>query len=79
MEMFEEVAQSQGKKEENKDATSAAGLLESLSVIENKSNDVNSNEEVPIATKDEKKEAESDETKLDGEKKDGEPSLGAQA
>lgn len=77
MEMFEEVAQSQGK-EENKDATSAAGLLENLSVIENKNTDVNSNEEVPIATKDKKKEAESDETKLDGEKKDGEPSLGGQ-
>lgn len=34
MEMFMEVAESQKKKEENKDATSAAGLLEKLSVEE---------------------------------------------
>ncbi|KAK4786255.1 hypothetical protein SAY86_002944 [Trapa natans] len=34
MEMFTQVAESQKKKEENKDATSAAGLLEKLSVQE---------------------------------------------
>lgn len=34
MEMFMEVAESQEKKEEDKDATSAAGLLKKLSVEE---------------------------------------------
>ena len=37
MEIVQEVAESQGKKEENKDATAIAGLLEKLSVEENKS------------------------------------------
>lgn len=77
MEMFEEVAQSLGKKEENKDAVSAAGLLENLSVDENKSKDVSSGEETAAATKDEKKESESEETKPDAEKKDGESSSAA--
>ncbi|KAJ4725554.1 RAN binding protein 1 [Melia azedarach] len=39
MEMFQEVAESQKKKEENKDATAAAGLLEKLSVEEKKTED----------------------------------------
>ena len=34
MEMFQEVAESQQNKEENKDASAAAGLLEKLSVEE---------------------------------------------
>ncbi|KAJ8647581.1 hypothetical protein MRB53_000604 [Persea americana] len=79
-EMFEEVAQSQGKKEENKDATSAAVLLENLSVTESKSKDEKSSEETPVATKEEeKKEAECVETKPAAEKKDEEPSSGAQS
>ena len=78
--MFEEVAQSQGKKEENKDATSAAVLLENLSVTESKSKDEKSSEETPVATKEEeKKEAECVETKPAAEKKDEEPSSGAQS
>ncbi|KAM7522057.1 hypothetical protein LguiA_011959 [Lonicera macranthoides] len=36
MEKFQEVVESQGKKEENKDATAAAGLLEKLSVEDDK-------------------------------------------
>ncbi|KAJ4725553.1 RAN binding protein 1 [Melia azedarach] len=53
MEMFQEVAESQKKKEENKDATAAAGLLEKLSVEEKKTED-KAKEEVPAATKEEK-------------------------
>lgn len=76
--MFEEVAQSQGKKEENKDATAAAGLLENLSVTESKSKDEKSGEETSVTTKEEeKKEAESVETKPAAEKKDEEPSSAA--
>lgn len=74
MEMFEEVAQSQGKQEENKDATSAAGLLENLSVGESKGKAEQSSEETPVATKDEEKEAESEEVKPAAERKDGKPS-----
>lgn len=37
METFTEVAESQQKKEENKDASAAAGLLEKLSVEDNRS------------------------------------------
>lgn len=53
MEMFREVAESQKKKEENKDATAAAGLLEKLSVEEKKTED-KAKDEVPAATKEEK-------------------------
>ncbi|KAI4346552.1 hypothetical protein L6164_007440 [Bauhinia variegata] len=45
METFQEVAESQSKKEENKDATAAAGLLENLSVQEKKSEDKDGKEE----------------------------------
>lgn len=37
MEMFQEVAESQNKKEESKDASDAAGLLEKLNVDDKKS------------------------------------------
>lgn len=53
MEMFLEVAESQKKKDENKDATAAAGLLEKLSVEEKKTED-KAKDEVPAATKEEK-------------------------
>ena len=36
MEMFQEVAESQRKKEENKDASATAGLLDKLSVEDQK-------------------------------------------
>ncbi|KAA8549430.1 hypothetical protein F0562_001097 [Nyssa sinensis] len=49
MEKFEEVAESQQKKEENKDASAAAGLLEKLSVEDEKSEDKGGEEEVPSA------------------------------
>ncbi|KAI6670931.1 hypothetical protein NL676_005816 [Syzygium grande] len=59
MEMFQEVAKSQKKKEENKDASAAAGLLEKLSVEEEKSED-KSGEEVAATSEGDK------ETKSDG-------------
>lgn len=65
MEKFQEVAESQQKKEENKDASATAGLLEKLSVEEKKT------EEAPVATK-EDKDAKSDAVKGDEEKKDAE-------
>ncbi|MBA0844486.1 hypothetical protein Goarm_001582 [Gossypium armourianum] len=62
MQMFQEVAESQKPKEENKDASAAAGLLEKLSVDEKKTED---------KAGEEKKETEATE-KADTEKKDGE-------
>lgn len=64
MQMFQEVAvaESQKLKEENKDASAAAGLLEKLSVDEKKTED-KAGEEI--------KETE-DTEKADDEKKDGE-------
>ncbi|XP_030524373.1 ran-binding protein 1 homolog b-like [Rhodamnia argentea] len=59
MEKFQEVAESQKKKEENKDASAAAGLLEKLSVEEKKTGD-KAGEEVAAASEGEK------ETKSDG-------------
>ncbi|XP_030447534.1 ran-binding protein 1 homolog c-like [Syzygium oleosum] len=59
MEMFQEVAKSQKKKEENKDASAAAGLLEKLSVEEEKSED-KAGEEVAATSEGDK------ETKSDG-------------
>ncbi|KAF5470417.1 hypothetical protein F2P56_010933 [Juglans regia] len=67
MEKFQEVAESQKKTEENKDASAAAGLLEKLSVEEKKTED-KAEEEVPVAAK---KETKSDLEKT--EKKDEEP------
>ncbi|XP_021279469.1 ran-binding protein 1 homolog a [Herrania umbratica] len=70
MEMFQEVAESQKPKEENKDASAAAGLLEKLSVEEKKAED-KAEEEKPAAVKEEN-EAKKDEEKAGAEKKDGE-------
>ncbi|KAK8551010.1 hypothetical protein V6N13_119505 [Hibiscus sabdariffa] len=66
MEVFQEVAESQNSKEENKDASAAAESLEKLSVEEKKA-EVKSGEEKAVATE-EKKETE----KADAEKKEGE-------
>ncbi|KAL9415758.1 hypothetical protein AB3S75_039032 [Citrus x aurantiifolia] len=76
MEMVHEVAESQKKKEENKDASATAGLLEKLSVEENETEDKSrAEEEVPKeekeeeVPKEEKKESKSEEA----EKKPEEP------
>lgn len=68
MEMFQEVAESQKTKEETKDATATAGLLEKLSVEEKKTEDKDG-EEGPGATKEKEKESKSEEA----EKKVEEP------
>ncbi|XAR60750.1 hypothetical protein NMG60_11034237 [Bertholletia excelsa] len=70
MEMFQEVAESQGKKEENKDTSAAAGLLEKLSVEEKKEEE-KASEESSTATKE--KEPEGEHGKVDPEKKGEEP------
>ncbi|GKV01322.1 hypothetical protein SLEP1_g13881 [Rubroshorea leprosula] len=78
METFQEVAESaesQKSREENKDATAAAGLLEKLSVEEKKTEDKTddkSGEEKPDVVKEEK-DAKDDVVKVDTEKKE-EPS-----
>ncbi|CAK9164186.1 unnamed protein product [Ilex paraguariensis] len=61
MEMVQEVAESQSKKEENKDASTAAELLENLSVG-NKQTEKKPKEEAPVAAKESRK--------SDAEKKD---------
>ncbi|MBA0865660.1 hypothetical protein Goshw_014267 [Gossypium schwendimanii] len=66
MQMFQEVAESQKPKEENKDASDAAGQLEKLSFQEK------AGEEKAVAKKEEK-ETKVDTEKADTEKKDGEP------
>ncbi|KAK8641589.1 hypothetical protein V6N13_010983 [Hibiscus sabdariffa] len=66
MEVFQEVAESQNSKEENKDASDAAESLEKLSVEEKKAK-VKSGEEKAVATEEEK-----ETEKADAEKKDGE-------
>ncbi|PON85443.1 Talin [Trema orientale] len=72
METFQEVAESQLKKEENKDASDAAGLLEKLSVEEKKTEE-KAEEEAPVVTKDDK-DSKSDTVKEeDAEKKTEEP------
>ena len=76
MEAFQEVAESQQKKEENKDASETAGLLEKLSVEEKKTKDKaedKAKEEVSVVTK-EDKDSKSDTVKEeDAEKKKEEP------
>ncbi|KAJ7969758.1 RAN binding protein 1 [Quillaja saponaria] len=69
METFQEVAESQQNKEENKDASAAAGLLDKLTVEEKKSED--KAEEHESATKE--KESKSEPEKADTEKKAEEP------
>ena len=54
MEMFQEVAESQQKKEENEDASAAAGLLEKLNVEDKKTED-KASEQVPVTSAKEKK------------------------
>ncbi|KAK9290387.1 hypothetical protein L1049_008556 [Liquidambar formosana] len=80
MDMFQEVAETQGKKEDNKDATTAAGLLEKLSVGDSKTEE-KGHEEVPVVAKEEKgqeevpvvakeKEAVGEQAKPEADKKD---------
>ena len=69
--MFQEVAESQQKKEENEDASAAAGLLEKLNVEDKKTED-KASEQVPVAAAKEK-ESESEPGKVDAEKKGEEP------
>ena len=76
METFQEVAESQKKKVENKDASAAAGLLEKLSVedekkAEDKSEDKSEDkaEDTPVKSKEEDK-PEGEAGKSDAEKKD---------
>ncbi|XP_057484546.1 ran-binding protein 1 homolog a-like [Actinidia eriantha] len=71
MERFQEVAESQLKKEENEDASTAAGLLEKLNVEDKKTED-KASEQVPVAAVKEKK-SESEPGKVDTEKKGEEP------
>ncbi|GFZ01582.1 RAN binding protein 1 [Actinidia rufa] len=73
MEMFQEVAESQQKKEKNEDASAsaAAGLLEKLNVEDKKTEDKD-NEQVPVAAAKEK-ESEIEPGKVDAEKKGEEP------
>ncbi|MBA0643145.1 hypothetical protein Goklo_027459, partial [Gossypium klotzschianum] len=65
METVQEVAESQGKKEENKDATVTADLLDKLSVGESKSD---GKEDTVVASN--TKEAVKDEAKTEEDKKD---------
>ena len=67
MEMVQEVAESQGKKEENEDATATAGLLDKLSVGESK-NDGKEEEEKAAVSED--KEVVEDKAKTEEDKKD---------
>nr|POF08842.1 ran-binding protein 1 like b [Quercus suber] len=69
METFQEVAESQKNKEENKDASATAAILEKLSVEEKK---IEEEEEVPVGSE---KETKSDAEKT--EKKDEEPASSA--
>lgn len=68
MEMFQEVAESQGKKEESEDASAAAGLLEKLSVGDSKTED-KGQEEGSLATK-EKVAVDKEEVRVEADKKD---------
>ncbi|OMO97605.1 ran-binding protein c-like protein [Corchorus olitorius] len=68
METVQEVAESQGKKEENKDATDTADLLEKLSVGENKGDEKEKEEKVTAA---EDKEAGESKAKTEADKEDG--------
>lgn len=72
METFQEVAESQKKKVENKDASAAAGLLEKLSVEDEKKAEDKSEdkaEDTPVKSKEEDK-PEGEAGKSDAEKKD---------
>ncbi|XP_061955116.1 ran-binding protein 1 homolog c-like [Populus nigra] len=67
-ETVEEVAETQGKKAESKDATDAAGLIEKLSVEDSKKEETEK-EEVPVAVKEVSKTTD-DKVKAEVEKKD---------
>lgn len=69
MEKFQEVVESQGKKEVNKDATAAAELLEKLSVEDDKK-EMKAKEEPSSVEVKEEKEPEKETEKADSEKKD---------
>lgn len=72
MEMFQEVAESQRLKEENKDASATAGLLEKLTVEESNSDD-KAKEEKELPAKEDKKvpvTPEEKQTETDTEKPD---------
>ncbi|KAK4582398.1 hypothetical protein RGQ29_025539 [Quercus rubra] len=62
METFQEVAESQGKKEDNKDATDTAGLLEKLNVGDGKT-EGKEQEEKPDVAKEEDKQTYKEEDK----------------
>lgn len=68
MEKVQEVAESQGKTEESKEAADAAGLLEKLSVADAKTGG-KEKEEAPVEAK-EHSEAEGEKAKGDGKKED---------
>ena len=70
MEMFPEVAESQRKKEENKDASAAAGLLDKLSVEDQKDEKTKVFEEASVAAE---KESESEPGKTGADKKGEDP------
>lgn len=69
MEKFEEVAESQGKKEESKDASTATELLEKLTIAKSETEGEKPKEEVPVAAED-KKEVENEQAKPESGKKD---------
>ena len=62
METFQEVAESQGKKEDNKDASDTAGLLEKLNVGDGKT-EGKEQEEKPDVAKEEDKQTYKEEDK----------------
>ncbi|XP_022970593.1 ran-binding protein 1 homolog a-like [Cucurbita maxima] len=71
METFQEVAESQKKKEENKDASAAAGLLEKLSVEdEKKAEKAEDKAEFTPVKSEEKDKPEGEAAKSDAEKKE---------
>ncbi|KAL5973750.1 hypothetical protein ACLOJK_030406 [Asimina triloba] len=67
MEMFEEIAQSQGKKEESEDSAAAIELIEKLSVGEGSTKHDKPSEEVPAVANEEKKESESKQGKQESQ------------
>ncbi|KAL5974995.1 Ran-binding protein 1 c [Asimina triloba] len=72
MEMVEEIAKSQGTKQEDKEATSAADLIEKLSVGESKTELKKAEDEVPVAAA-EKKETETNQPKAEVKKEEEPP------
>ncbi|XP_022998583.1 ran-binding protein 1 homolog a-like [Cucurbita maxima] len=70
-ETFQEIAESQQKKDENKDASAAAGLLEKLSVEEKKGEEDKAGD-TPAKTKEEDEPKGEAEKKSDAEKKNDE-------